>query len=304
MPTRGKTIKQDTPQRQTLTRPMVTRRYELVVDHEKCCGCQICVKVCPQEAIALSAAELAEGRLTRKPRVDIDPAKCTFCGECVVLCPTHALTLTVNGQREIPVLKGEAFPMLIRANKVNPEICRATHDARYVEACPVGAIRAEIIRDAAGQVVAVQDVAVEHELCINCTRCMEEGPAGAFTVTKPYKGQALLNIALCPPGCQACADVCPTHAITYDGEKVALDQRFCLFCGACENVCPVEGAVRIVRTGLVHTPIASGAWVAALEKLVSFREAVRELDIKGQQKRRKLLIRELTGEAPADGCKG
>ena len=91
---------------------------------------------------------------------------------------------------------------------------------------------------------------------------METGPKGGFTVTKPYKGRTFLNIALCPAGCQACADVCPTNCISYDGEKVSLDARFCLFCGACENVCPVPGAVRIVRTGFVHTPVdsAPGAW--------------------------------------------
>lgn len=290
MPTRGTTIKHDTPEALTLLRPMITRRYELVADHEKCCGCLLCEMLCPLEAITLSAGELADGRLATPPRLDIDPALCNFCGECVVICPTHALSMTVNGEPEVPVLVAEAFPALVRKNKVDQEVCRATTDAAYIDNCPVGAISADLGRDAEGKVISVENVSVDGDLCINCTQCMEEGPRGAFTVTKPYKGRATLNVMLCPAGCQACADICPTNAITYDGERVALDQRFCLFCGACEKVCPAEGAVRIVRTGFVHTPVESGAWTLALEKLVSYREAVREHDVKGQVKRRRLVL--------------
>jgi 4Fe-4S ferredoxin len=291
MTTRGTTIKQETSRKLTLLRPMITRRYELTVDHETCCGCKLCMLLCPRQAITLSKAELVEGRLAAKPRVDVDPKLCHFCGECVVICPTYALALTVNGQPEIPVLKGEAFPTLVRANRVNLAACQATMDTSYVERCPVGAISVTVERNAGGEVTAVTGVSVDEALCISCTRCMEEGPQGGFTVTKPYKGRAYLNVALCPSGCQACADVCPTKCITYDGQKVNLDARFCLFCGACENVCPAPGAVRIARTGFEHTPVQSSAWMLALEKLVSFREVAREYDIKGQAKRRSAVIK-------------
>jgi hypothetical protein len=36
--------------------------------------------------------------------------------------------------------------------------------------------------------------------------------------------------------------------------------------------------------------VESGAWTLALEKLVSYYAAVREHDIKGQEKRRKLML--------------
>ena len=304
MPTRGTTIKQDTAQSQTLLRPMVTRRYQLTVDHEKCCGCGTCAAVCPREAIALAEAEIVEGRLVRGPRVDIDEKLCSFCGECVALCPTHALDMTVNGVREIPVIKGEAFPMLIRTMRVDlaplEAAAREAGDVAYVDNCPVSAIRADVACSDQGQPVGVNDVDVDRQTCINCTHCMEEGPKGGFTVVKPYKGRTFLNIAMCPVGCQACADVCPSNAITYDGAQVDLDPRFCLFCGACERVCPAadsngQKAVRIMRTGFVHTPISSGAWARAVEELVSYKETVREYDVKGQQKRRKLTLEAILG---------
>jgi 4Fe-4S ferredoxin len=290
MSTRGKTIKFETPERQTLVRPMITRRYELVADRATCVGCKICELVCPREAITLRAPQVVDGRTVVSPKADVDADKCSFCGECVALCPTHALSMTVNGQPEIPVIKGEAFPLLMRTMRVQQAAFAETTDVAYIDSCPVSAISASVQRDAAGQVTAVADVEVARSKCVNCTHCMETGPKGAFTVTKPYKGRTFLNSALCPAGCQACADVCPTNCISYDGEKVSLDARFCLFCGACENVCPVPGAVRIARTGFVHTPVNSSAWGLALEKLVSYREYAREVDIKGQDKRRKLVL--------------
>lgn len=290
MATRGTTIKNDTAEKLTLLRPMVTRRYELTADHEKCCGCRICETVCPREAISLSAAVLEAGRLVRKPQVDIDAARCSFCGECVALCPTHALGMTVNGTPEVPVVTGQAFPVLDRSMAVRMDVLRASTDTAYVQNCPTHAISAICVSDEAGAVTSVEQVRVDEAACINCTRCMEEGPQGGFTVTKPFRGRATLHTELCPAGCQACADVCPTHAITYDGAQVSVDRRFCLFCGACEKVCPVEGAVRILRTGIVHSPIESGAWVEALHKLVSYGEATRELAAKDQAKRRQLLL--------------
>ncbi len=305
MSTRGKTIKYESPQAQTLLRPMITRRFELVANHETCCGCGTCAKICPREAITMSEPVLVAGRLEAKPRVDIDPAKCSFCGECVALCPTHSLAMTVNGQEEVPVQKAEAFPYLIRRVAIDQAVLAATRDVAYIDNCPRGAISADVARSAAGEVTAVQNVAIDRGKCVNCTHCMEEGPQGGFTITKPYRGRAALDVALCPAGCQACVDVCPSRALTYDGARVHLDERFCLYCEACVAVCPAEGAVRITRTGFLHTPVESGAWRTALEKLVSVQEVVREFDVKGQTKRRnavlKRLLREMVPEASGDG---
>jgi len=296
MATRGNIIKTDTAERLTLLRPMVLRRVELTLDRDRCCGCVICSLVCPREAITLSEGELVEGRVVTEPSIDIDEAKCSLCGECVAVCPTHAYHMTVDGKPEIPVIKGEAFPYLLRRMQVNQEAAAASTDVSYIDRCPTGSISAQIERDADGNVVAVSNVEVDRSTCISCTHCMELGPAGAFTVIKPYHGRVDLEVSLCPPGCQACADVCPSDAITYDGQKVSVDERFCIFCGACEHVCPVEGAIRVVRTAIQHTPIESGAWAKALDKLVSYDEVSREYDRKGQARRRKAVLKGLLRE--------
>ncbi len=293
MPSRGQTIKTATDARLTLLRPMVTRRFELTLRHGVCCGCGTCATVCPKEAVTLSDPVVVDGRLQARPRVDIDAVKCIYCGECVAMCPTHALDMTVNGQAEIPVIKGKAFPMLMRRMSVNQAVLDAAPTADYIANCPSGALSGDVQRDAGGAVTGVRNVKLDRAVCYNCTRCMQEGPAGGFEIVKPYQGRVELDVALCPTGCQACADACPTHAITFDGQRVAVDERFCIYCGVCERVCPAPGAVRSVRTGYLHTPVESAAWSQALDKLVSYREAVREYAVKAQVKRRDMVVRAL-----------
>ncbi|MDH3264781.1 MAG: 4Fe-4S binding protein [Paracoccaceae bacterium] len=43
-------------------------------------------------------------------------------------------------------------------------------------------------------------------------------------------------------GCTRCLDVCPTGAITPNGDAVAIDPMICAGCGACSSVCPSGAA--------------------------------------------------------------
>jgi ferredoxin len=44
------------------------------------------------------------------------------------------------------------------------------------------------------------------------------------------------------PGCTRCLEVCPTGAITPNGDHVAIDPYICAGCGACASVCPTGAA--------------------------------------------------------------
>jgi ferredoxin len=39
-------------------------------------------------------------------------------------------------------------------------------------------------------------------------------------------------------GCTACVDICSTHAIASDGDRVKVDPHLCMGCGACATACP------------------------------------------------------------------
>jgi heterodisulfide reductase subunit A len=56
--------------------------YYSVVDEDKCAGCQVCISVCPYNAIALNEREVSE----------VNPAICKGCGTCTSTCPSGAVS--------------------------------------------------------------------------------------------------------------------------------------------------------------------------------------------------------------------
>jgi len=62
------------------------------------------------------------------------------------------------------------------------------------------------------------------------------------TLPERYRGRPDLDPKRCLDGCKACAEACPTQAVSVDG-GLKLDLGQCLFCTACIDSCP-EGAIR------------------------------------------------------------
>jgi len=200
----------------------------------------------------------------------------------------NAFSLAVNGQPEIPVLKYGAFPELIKEISVNGANLALDAVAACEESCPTEVITVEAERNARGRVTRVLGVAVDEAGCIYCRQCEVACP-GVFAVIKPWVGRVILDVARCPEGCHACADACPTDALRMVDGNLVLDERFCLYCGVCQVVCPVEEALVVERARILYQPVASAAWTAALEKLISPQAAALELERKSQNKRREVM---------------
>ena len=58
--------------------------YEVVVDQDKCEGCEECVEVCPVDVY-----EMQDGK-----SVVISPEECLGCESCVEVCDQEAITIT------------------------------------------------------------------------------------------------------------------------------------------------------------------------------------------------------------------
>jgi ferredoxin len=57
--------------------------YNVVIDAEKCTGCEECANICPNEVFTMVDAKSTPGN-----------GECEFCESCLGACPSGAITIT------------------------------------------------------------------------------------------------------------------------------------------------------------------------------------------------------------------
>jgi 4Fe-4S ferredoxin len=289
-----KTIKKETAEALTLEWVLHVKNYKLSNDKNHCVGCQICSLACPKEAIKVERQPKIKGQKAEKAKIDVDLAKCNFCGICDVSCPYGAMKITVDGQHLLSVVEKESFPQLVRDIQVDTAKL-PKNTAECEESCPLDLIKTtwltadgkvvenlSTLTEAERQGVQVK-VDVDKEHCPCCRICEFECPEGLIRVRKFINGKININTEKCPEGCTDCLDVCPVTGALYLSDadkKVRPNETFCVYCGACKVVCPATEALELKRTSINHTPIRSGAWNKALERLASPVEVAKELKSK------------------------
>ena len=248
---------------------LYTKSFKLTLDRELCKGCHLCRLACPRFAVRLNKAE-DEGGKASASVVDINESTCDFHGICAVVCPFKAISIAVDGTDNIPAVSREAFPELIRDISVDSDRCQPGC-RKCEEACPL-----DIVKVYEG--IGWMSVDIKKELCAGCRICWDVCPTGAINVTKFIEGTAGIDSSACPDGCRRCLDICPVDALAIDElGKVIMREMYCIYCGACLEVCPSAGALTVERTAIRHTPIKSGAWNKGLERLTSAEGLMREL---------------------------
>ncbi len=251
-------------------RELYAKRHVLRIDYGKCYGCEICLRACPKEAVSI-----VEKNGRRVADVDLD--KCNFCGACALLCPFGAVSVEVDGEARIPVLESGSFPKLVRLVEVDIERCpEGCRDC--VDACPLGLITVE---EAGGRPFVKIDI----DACPCCRRCVPGCPYDAIRVEKAFYGRIFIDVEKCPEGCRDCVDACPVQAIDFKNSKVSLTEEFCVYCGACRQACPVD-AISLEITHIRHTPVKSGAWNKALERIASTKAMAKHLRARAMAKSR------------------
>jgi 4Fe-4S ferredoxin len=303
-----KTIKKDAADALTLEWVLHIKDYKLIVDRKRCVGCQVCTIACPKEAIKTVKQPPVDHRAA-KSKVDIDIAKCNFCGVCDATCPYGAIKITLNGQHDLTLLAKESYPQLVKEISINTKACPKECD-NCVSTCPLALIKVSkvgfdskpvsdinaLTPNEKKRVQITLDIDKEH--CPTCRVCEFKCTPGAIKVKKAIQGSIEINQEKCPPECHSCVDVCPiVGALTVgDGNKVTANELYCTFCGACKNVCPVDEALSVRRTTVSHTPVHSGTWNKALERLTSTNDAAKELKATAAHSRREAVEKRFESE--------
>ena len=299
-----KTTKTDTTNALTLEWALHIKNYKLTLDKNLCVGCQICSLVCPKEAIKFEKQPKIQGEKAKKAKIDVDLAKCNFCGICDILCPYGAVKVTVNGEHILSVVEKESFPQLIRDIQVDTSKC-PKDCVECEEVCPLDLIKVTRLKTEGKTTKKATKkkrakppikIDIEKDRCPCCRICEFKCPEGVIRIRKFVQGKILIHPEKCPEGCTDCLDVCPVTGALYfsdEDKKVHANEMFCVYCGACKIVCPVEEALELKRTKISHTPVRSGAWNKALEKLASPIEMTKELKAKGSRKVRESVEKRL-----------
>ena len=63
---------------------------KVVIDVERCKGCELCVHYCPPKVLAMSPALNTLGFYSV---MLIDEERCTSCAACAIVCPDMAITV-------------------------------------------------------------------------------------------------------------------------------------------------------------------------------------------------------------------
>jgi 4Fe-4S ferredoxin len=288
------TLKKETAEALALEWVMHIKNFKLNLDKNSCVGCQICSLACPKEAIRVEKQPKTLGEKAQKAKVDIDLSKCNFCGICDISCPYEAISVTVDGKHLLSVLDKESFPQIVRDIKADAskfpmdrekseDVCpRKLIKVRFSTAEGKTVYNPSSLSESEQRALKVS-VEVDKEHCPCCGICEAKLPQGAMHIRRIFSGKLAIKPENCPKGCTDCLDVCPITGALYvsnSDKKVRANEMFCVYCGACKIVCPVDDALDLKRTRINHTPVRSGAWNKALERLTSATDMAKELKAK------------------------
>jgi 4Fe-4S ferredoxin len=266
-----------TEEKLRITLRMYVDEVSLELDENRCLKCDICAAVCPKDSITI----INQGdRLA----IDIDEKTCVLCEVCSHFCPNGSIVLRQNGIPKNSLLVNEGLPPFPSTIEIDASRCpqgcevleeKESHWCREQQKL-VESLTAECPKNChlcidicPGEILTKEEgtLRFDRERCLRCIQCEDQCELGAISVNPVVIGEICLEDAKCPEDCNKCIDLCPTRAIHREGRRVFVEDRYCIFCGVCTNICDQE-AITLVRKGMeVNGEGACAAWTHALERL-------------------------------------
>lgn len=211
--------------------------------------------------------------LTESLELLLDRSKCIGCGTCARCCPKEAIS---RG----PVAAARRFPKM---EDIIPEIYdpkKCVFCGTCVVMCPFSALTLK--KD--GEVIELDNIQIVKEKVVPKLEFEVKkinDITGVERIVKQYTdGEISIVDEECPGGCEACADVCPSGAITVPERSdkgwetvpnVVVDAEKCIYCGSCDNACPT-GAVKLKITDVKTSGEFSELfWEPLLERIKTLR---------------------------------
>lgn len=230
---------------------------EIIAVAPKCCRCNMCVEVCPVDAIE-KASIYKIAKITDA---------CVKCEICVQTCPITAIkvinnavffnTEDDNNTIEYNLVSNSKPHRIVRMEEINVDYSKCLEGGDCSEFCPTGALTAEFKEYFEDKKIEIgiellEDTlypALNRKLCIGCGACVETCDGDYMELKRIvgpviYTRNLLINQDICV-NCYLCEDNCPTEAIKLDEGKVVLDNDKCIRCIVCTDHCPV-GALKLV----------------------------------------------------------
>lgn len=265
---------------------------DIEIDEEKCIPCLLCEHACPNDSIKadlkipkkedLVIYDVEPGKIEGEITVDKD--KCTYCGLCERLCDA----IEISWRDVTPNNPAPGYD--IRVVEDECDYCGLCE-----KICPDEAIKVNCKTDVKREIKELEwsgDINIDREKCLTCGWCKAACPRDAINVTKAFEGEIrLYSPEKCDPvGCKACLNICPSNVWFIPEtleekekfDKIAFNQDFCGFCGACENACP-EKIIEVVRNDVRYSKPNenpwSRMWEQAFLKLVGKAEEIPKIRI-------------------------
>jgi 2-oxoglutarate ferredoxin oxidoreductase subunit delta len=82
---------------QTRKNPQAVSRGRPAIDSELCKGCELCVHVCPEKVLQLSARANSQGFHFAEYNIH---GACSACKSCAIICPDSAIEIYKYGSGE------------------------------------------------------------------------------------------------------------------------------------------------------------------------------------------------------------